>query len=394
MQTWEPLLPSPHMETTSQSTLVNVPWEESFRVRSNLNAWDLLPSMQFNFSQLKSPTELFGETYKFVQNNWTLSKNKVEKITSHRKRHIYTCNHDWAAKISTKIFDVHKIETLTASQQTFSDDILVNAYDRYNRNKKCQNTPFLGKRVVFDGESFDFKQNSPNVYYVGRPLRRPTFLGQVTCIYGAMFMIFPMNLSPSLLLYPRTKKSKEFLVYAQSHCVRHRQIAFDMIVNLARANGLPNPHALGPCVGSHPELYISKNPKKFWKNNIHTMTDYRFTLAMENTVRAGYITEKIIIAFLAGTIPIYYGTEDIMSIFNPNSFIFLNISNPQIALEKILWLEQNPAEYDKMLAQPILLEGPLTLDKYFSLTTTDDDRSGRIQNQVLHMLADKHDSMA
>ena len=46
---------------------------------------------------------------------------------------------------------------------------------------------------------------------------------------------------------------------------------------------------------------------------------------MENKHCQGYVTEKIINAFYSGAIPIYWGSNDINTFFNPKSFI--NVSN-------------------------------------------------------------------
>ena len=43
------------------------------------------------------------------------------------------------------------------------------------------------------------------------------------------------------------------------------------------------------------------------KNKIKFLMDYKFSISMENSGGDGYITEKIVASFLAGTIPIYYG---------------------------------------------------------------------------------------
>lgn len=51
------------------------------------------------------------------------------------------------------------------------------------------------------------------------------------------------------------------------------------------------------------------------------LSNYKFTLAAENGQFPGYITEKLLEAKLAGTIPIYYGSETIALDFNPKSFI-------------------------------------------------------------------------
>ena len=301
------------------------------------------------------------------------------------KRKIYTCAVTWASKLSQTIFKVDDVHILTESSKTVSSDILVNTYNYYKNHKNCQNLGFNGKKIVFDGEGANNKvmQNKQNAYYVGRSTKQPLFLGQVSCIYGAMSMFHGANRSPLIFLKPRKNTGKNFLLYAQSNCIQYRQNAFDMIVDLARANGLQDPHALGACAGKHTELKI-KHGTRQWHHNPHTMHNYRFTLAMENRVNAGYITEKIINAFLGGTIPIYYGTLDVLLIFNPKSFIFFDILNPTPALDQILWLEKNPHEYYKMLAQPILLDGNATLEKYFSLS--DDIGGGKIRHEILNML--------
>lgn len=301
-------------------------------------------------------------------------------------RKVYTCTKSWASKISQTIFAVDNVQILTKSSKTTSSDILVNTFTWYNKQQNCRNLPFNGKKIVFDGESVDNNAvvgNKQDFYYVGRSQQQPLFLGQISCTYAAMSMFHRIATSPLLLLKPRQNTGKHFLLYTQSNCIQHRQNAFDMIVDLARANHLQDPHALGTCAGKHTELKI-QHAIGNWIEYQHTMHSYRFTLAMENRVKAGYITEKIINAFLGGTIPIYYGTLDVLSIFNPKSFIFFDILNPTAALDEILWLEQNPDEYYKKLTQPILLDGNATLEKYFSLS--DEIGGGKLRHEILNML--------
>ena len=62
---------------------------------------------------------------------------------------------------------------------------------------------------------------------------------------------------------------------------------------------------------------------------------------MEHAVdHSAYITEKIMMAFIGGCIPIYYGPPGIFDIFNEKAFVFYNISDPQPALvDKVKALE-------------------------------------------------------
>ena len=52
------------------------------------------------------------------------------------------------------------------------------------------------------------------------------------------------------------------------------------------------------------------------KNKIKFLSSYKFSIAMENTEGQGYISEKILDSFLAGTIPIYYGGYTIDEFIN------------------------------------------------------------------------------
>jgi hypothetical protein len=87
---------------------------------------------------------------------------------------------------------------------------------------------------------------------------------------------------------------------------------------------------------------------------------------MENRNAKGYITEKILNAFMAGCIPIYYGTPDVFDIFNKRAFIWYDVKDPQSALDRIAYLEENRTAYDEVLKEPILAHGEETIRKYFS----------------------------
>ena len=59
-----------------------------------------------------------------------------------------------------------------------------------------------------------------------------------------------------------------------------------------------------------------------WREaKIEFMRDYKFSIAFENESWPGYTTEKIADAFLAGSVPIYYGDPKIVADFNPEAFV-------------------------------------------------------------------------
>lgn len=82
----------------------------------------------------------------------------------------------------------------------------------------------------------------------------------------------------------------------------------------------------------------------------------KFTLCFESTVSYGFVTEKIMDAFYADTIPVYYGSSTVTDIFNREAFI--NCSDYEsfdAVIEKIIELDQDDEKYLAILRQPALV---------------------------------------
>lgn len=54
------------------------------------------------------------------------------------------------------------------------------------------------------------------------------------------------------------------------------------------------------------------------------LAPYMFTIAMENCQTSLYYTEKLIDCFVTGTVPVYWGSDDICEIFDERGIIMLN----------------------------------------------------------------------
>lgn len=98
--------------------------------------------------------------------------------------------------------------------------------------------------------------------------------------------------------------------------------------------------------------YWSENYQKF-------MSNYKFVICFENRKFEKYITEKIINPLVSRSIPIYWGTDYVNEIFNPNSFLRLENESEQ-AIErlvlKIKELDANDELYLQMLNEPAILD--------------------------------------
>lgn len=82
---------------------------------------------------------------------------------------------------------------------------------------------------------------------------------------------------------------------------------------------------------------------------------YRFSLVPENSSFPGYTTEKIVDAFAAGTIPIYWGDPRIQDQFNKDAFInAFDYPDEESLIERIREINENEDLYLKMVKTPAI----------------------------------------
>lgn len=81
---------------------------------------------------------------------------------------------------------------------------------------------------------------------------------------------------------------------------------------------------------------------------------HKFSIAFENSSREGYTTEKITTAFIANTIPIYWGNPKIGLEFNEGRFINChNYPDLDSVIERVKEIDKDDALYLKMINEPI-----------------------------------------
>lgn len=247
---------------------------------------------------------------------------------------------------------------------------------------------FRGQFIWVTAESYQYPivrglPDDPRNHVVG-PSIGGTYDFPLTYLQMVWWDSFTDILPPHVMmdgnLRPKGNRT-HFLVYAQNNCVPHRNKAFGMLSTIARV------HHTGKCAAPKGYTNIERVRaginKYNWKRNAEQYSSYRFCLVMEHVYDPElpyYVTEKILLAFAAGCIPIYYGSPNIVfDMFNKKSFIFFNVTNPQPALNLIKNLENNQNAYNKMISEPILANGNETVKKYFSFS--DDIGNGWLKYQ-------------
>tara|TARA_B100001094_G_C18134611_1_gene774288 strand:+ start:385 stop:1428 length:1044 start_codon:yes stop_codon:yes gene_type:complete len=148
-----------------------------------------------------------------------------------------------------------------------------------------------------------------------------------------------------------------WLAYCASNPQEHREQAFSVFVlvaNSIKGNGSLC-RSLGKCDGGYPQNNFPVAGNHSSQELAAELSKYRYMWCAENADVEGYITEKIMLAYNSGCIPVYWGTIDIKKYFNPASFIYVNdFASIQACAEYIFSLKHKAA--DKMRNAPIYLD--------------------------------------
>ncbi|MDQ0246204.1 hypothetical protein J2S09_003808 [Bacillus fengqiuensis] len=92
-------------------------------------------------------------------------------------------------------------------------------------------------------------------------------------------------------------------------------------------------------------------------NKLQFQKKYKFSIAFENNTSEGYTTEKIIQAFAAQTIPIYWGNPSISKEFNSNAFINCHdFHSFEDVVKRIEEIDNDKQLFCKILKEPIYLD--------------------------------------
>lgn len=107
------------------------------------------------------------------------------------------------------------------------------------------------------------------------------------------------------------------------------------------------------------------NIGEYVSDKIKFLSSYKFSFSMENSDGDGYVSEKIIDSFLAGTIPIYYGDYMVDEYINPKSFILIRGEKDiKQKIEYIKKIDNDDELFHKILKEKIFNENyELILEK-------------------------------
>ena len=312
---------------------------------------------------------------------------------------LYTCGYgDEFVTLALNIFpEFSEAIALDANSTLQAQDVLVYGMfakclgmkmERF-RERHIGSTNFQGKILWVNPEApksmLEDSRSPHHEYQIGAPINDDSHANTVRVFYMAIvFGRLPKELQQMLfdpLQKPKNTGRHNAVIYINGNCVSFRQEAARKISSIVPI------HFGGSCKVDVPPAngqVVSVSKRKNYQGNWATFRDYKYCLCMENAKSRHYITEKIIMAFLGGCIPIYYGTQEVWEVFNAKAFIYYDIDDPAPALEQIRYLNGNPEAYQRMLEQPILRNGSRTIEDFFSLA--DSIGHGQLKGRIRSML--------
>ncbi len=199
--------------------------------------------------------------------------------------------------------------------------------------RNCVKILYTAENLCPDFNMFDYAIGFEHLTYEDRYFRYP-------CMYLDQDTDKKMETKHLHVVDPAGKKFCNF-IYSNAEADPIREKFFNMLSEYKTVDsaGKYRNNVGGPCA----------DKRAF-------QSDYKFSIAFENSSHSGYVTEKIVDAFAAGTIPIYWGDPRIEEYFDPGSFIHIKdeASIPD-AIQKIIEIDQNDDLFREIMKTPALM---------------------------------------
>jgi hypothetical protein len=221
--------------------------------------------------------------------------------------------------------------------------------------------------LIVDASKMPRKPNSKRrIWYTGENIRPPhggqydAFISFDQDDYNGKNTYFPLLYSTVLFDSPENISRRGIPVGDPNALTRKRKQLINKTKFACAFIGNPEPTRLraieelrllgrvdvfGPTVGN-------RVPSKY-----PLAKDYRFMLCFENDLFPGYITEKLLDAYLCGTVPLYWGDLGQDPLINPKAFVNLKDFKSVGEFAKMVG-NMGDEEYSQIFEEPLLLGVP------------------------------------
>ena len=208
---------------------------------------------------------------------------------------------------------------------------------KYNQSIKIA---IYSENIIPDFSEADYAMSQAHLIFLDRYYKYPSFIWRLKK--------FRNHKVENIGMFSKNLKKKKFCAAVISNYANYSFFRLKFIEEL-------NKYKHVDMGGSYLNDF-----KKIVQNKVTFLSSYKFSISMENSNGDGYVSEKIIDSFIAGTIPIYYGDYLIDEYINPKCFIM--IKGEKDIHDKIEYIKK--IDNDDKLYNDILKEQIFINDNY------------------------------
>ncbi|PAF53503.1 hypothetical protein BKH42_05495 [Helicobacter sp. 13S00482-2] len=215
------------------------------------------------------------------------------------------------------------------------DFIICSVFGSDFKNFNCPRIIFIGENIVPNFNAYDYALSFEFLQYGDRHLRLPLYYMYLDN-YIHKGQTFDRNIT-------KNDAQRKFCNFVYSNNLQADPIREEFFHQLSKYKQVDSGGRFLNNIGGP-----VKNKYEFQKQ-------YKFSISFENSAHPGYTTEKILDAFLAKSIPIYWGSPMVGNDFNKDAFIDINdYKSIDEAINAIIELDCDDEKYLEKLSLPYL----------------------------------------
>ena len=169
-------------------------------------------------------------------------------------------------------------------------------------------------------------------------------------------------LKPRLERYPwKQWRERQFCEFVYSMPMPEREAFFDILNERERVNAPGRSRNNCAAIGGYATPEEHRQASDCWHGpRLDYAAQHKFAVSHENSDVPGYVTEKIVSAFLAGCIPLYSGSDYAVKDFNPKAFLHMkDFESPEAMAEEAVRLYRDEEACRAILEEPIFRNNEL-----------------------------------
>ena len=204
----------------------------------------------------------------------------------------------------------------------------------------CIRIFYTGENLRPDFNVCDYAIGFDYLDFEGRYLRFPSY-----AMDGDQFdqLVQPTTLAEERALQ---RKFCNF-IYSNANADPERDRFFHLLSDYQQVD------SIGPHLTNCTEPIGARYASDWRESKVITQQAYKFSIAFENALGNGYTTEKLMHAFISGTVPIYWGNPRVAEEFNTAAFVNVHdYENLDAAVAAVRELDRDPQAYLEMLKAP------------------------------------------